>query len=131
MKYPTLIAMLLWPSHLIYANTPLHFRNDSDKKVRITLRYKRYNNVGKNVRYEKRTHKFSTYVKPNESIRVNLRSKHYDDLKVHSLIATNTRRRNDWDGLLLKELAHHDTFTMIYNEKNCFQIIPSSGDTHA
>lgn len=129
MHYRHCILMLLVaginPALNAHVNTPRTFYNDADKKVRLTLWYKRYKHVGNKIRYEKRMRRYRTYVKPGRSVEITLRATRYDDLEFCYLMATNTRRRNEWAALTHKDLQATNHYTIACKDKKSLLITPA------
>src|SRR5271163_3090624 len=118
MKYSMsslLIFTGIFPTVFAHVHTPRTFRNDADKKIRVTLWYKRYKHVDGGIRYEKRMRRYTTYVKPGRSAEITLRATYYDDLEFCYLMVTNTRRRNEWDALTYNDLQKTNDFTIAYD----------------
>jgi len=120
MRYHHILIMLLTTSTLLHAhvNTPRRFYNDIDKKIRVTLWYKRYKHVKDGIRYEKRMRRYTTYVKPGRMAEITLRATHYDDLEFCYFMVTNTRRRNEWTAMTYDDLQKTNDFTIVYNDAN-------------
>jgi hypothetical protein len=108
-----------------HVDTPRTFRNNANKKMRLTLWYKRYEYVDGTIRYENRIRKYTTHIKPGRSIKVTLRATFFDDLEFCYLMATNTRRRNEWAALLYKDLQKTNDFTIAYDGSKSLTITPS------
>jgi hypothetical protein len=127
MQYHRILIILLASNTLLNAHvdTPRTFRNDADKKVRLTLWYKRYEHVDGRIRYENRMRKYTTYIKPGRSARITLRATFFEDLEFCYLMATNTRRRNEWAALLYKDLQNTNDFTIVYDDSKSLTITPS------
>lgn len=99
-----------------HVNTPRRFYNDVDKKVRVTLWYKRYKHVKDGIRYEKKMRRYTTYVKPGRMAEITLRATHFEDLEFCYFMATNTRHRNDWAALTYNDLQKTNDFTIFYDD---------------
>ena len=118
MQYHRILIAILASSTLLQAhvNTPRRFYNDADKKIRVTLWYKRYKHVKDGIRYEKKMRRYTTYVKPGRMAEITLRATRYEDLEFCYFMATNTRRRNDWAALTYNDLQKTNHFTVTYND---------------
>jgi hypothetical protein len=99
-----------------HVHTPRRFYNDVNKKVRVTLWYKRYKHVKDGIRYEKKMRRYTTYVKPGRMAEITLRATGYEDLEFCYFMATNTRRRNDWAALTYNDLQKTNDFTIFYDD---------------
>ena len=121
-----LMGISIFPFLEAHVRTPRTFYNAADKKIRVTLWYKRYKYVGDTKKFEDRMRKFSTYVKPNRSATITLRATGYEDLEFCYLMATNTRRRNDWAALTYNDLQSINDFTIVYDDTDILTIIPSA-----
>ena len=120
MKYSIsalIIALGIFLTVYAHSNIPRRFYNDVDKKVRVTLWYKRYKHVNDGIRYEKKMRRYTTYVKPGTMAEITLRATGYEDLELCYFMVTNTRRRNDWAALTYNDLQKTDAFTIVYNDK--------------
>lgn len=125
-RYTILVLLLAgtFPALFAHVNTPRTFYNDVDKKVRVTLWYKRYKHVENGICYEKRMRKYSTYVKPGRSVVITLRATRFEDLEFCYAMVTNTRRRNEWDALTYNDLQKTNDFRIAYEDK-AFTLTPS------
>ena len=114
------------PAIHAHVNTPRTFHNDADKKIRITLWYKRYKHHGDTIHYEKRMRRYTTYVKPGRTAEIRLRATGFEDLEFCYLMATNTRRRNEWAALTYNDLQTTNDFRIAYDkEEKLFTLTPS------
>ena len=118
MHYHRILLLMLASSTLLQAhvNTPRRFYNDVDKKVRVTLWYKRYKHVKDGIRYEKKMRRYTTYVKPGRMAEITLRATHFEDLEFCYFMVTNTRRRNEWAALTYNDLQTTNDFTILYDD---------------
>ncbi len=121
-----LILACAFSSLAAHVDTPRTFHNDADKKIRVTLWYKRYKHVKNGIRYENRMRKYTTYIKPGRSATITLRATMFEDLEFCYLMATNTRRRNEWTALTYKDLQKNNDYTIVYDDNNSLTITSSS-----
>ena len=118
-----IILALIWGAFLqAHVNTPRRFYNDAEKKMRVTLWYKRYKHVRNGIRYEKKMRRYTTYVKPGRMAEITLRATHFEDLELCYCMATNTRRRNDWAALTYNDLQKTNDFIISYNDTDILSI---------
>lgn len=118
MPYRLMLIILIASSSLLHAhvNTPRRFYNDVNKKVRVTLWYKRYKHTNNGIRYEKKMRRYTTYVKPGRMAEITLRATRYEDLEFCYFMVTNTRYRNEWAALTYNDLQKTNDFSIIYND---------------
>lgn len=98
------------------------FYNDADKKVRLTIWYKRYTDIMNELSTQDCMHKIVTYLKPSESKQIVIPTKEYENIALHTVMVSNTKRRSHWAALPYKLLKNAETFTILYDKNNCFRI---------
>jgi hypothetical protein len=106
------------PAIYAHVNTPRTFHNDADKKIRLSLWYKRYKHRGKTIHYENRMRRYTTYVKPGRTAEITLRATGFEDLEFCYVMATNTRRRNEWAALTYNDLQTTNEFRIAYDKES-------------